>query len=316
MNVKRLFKRISIAILSIVILIFTSNFVLTSIEKKIYKVPGELVEVHGENIHVYTKGNGENTIVLLSGLGTAAPSLDFEPLINELSKDNKVVVVEHFGYGWSDITNKQRTVENIVDEIRTALKKANINGPYVLMPHSISGIYSMYYANKYPDEVKAIVGIDCTLPKASKYFGESYPTFPTYMSYLAPSGIGRIALLIVSKNFLPISEPEIYSKENLKLTKKISAWKGYNKNVVTEGNELESNINKTLDMAFPTDLPVLIFTREHSKIRTDGKTNLSFYKTYLKDLHKGEVVLLKGHHYLHWTCYNEISEKVNKFINE
>jgi pimeloyl-ACP methyl ester carboxylesterase len=316
MNIKRFFKRISIAILSIVILVFTSNFVLASIEKKIYKAPGELVQVHSENIHVYTKGSGENTIVLLSGLGTAAPTLDFEPLINELSKNSKVVVVEPFGYGWSDVTNKQRTVENIVEEIRTALKKANINGPYTLIPHSISGIYSMYYANKYPNEIKAIVGIDFTLPKASEYFGESYPTFPTYMSYLAPSGLGRIALLISPENFLPISEPGVYSEENLKLTKKISAWKGYNKNVVDEGNEIKNNINKTLDMSFPTDLPVLIFTEEPSKVRDDGKSNVSFYETYLKYLDKGEVVLLKGHHYLHWTCYKEISEKVNEFMNE
>ena len=105
----------------------------------------------------------ENTIVLLSGLSTEAPTLDFEPLINEMSKSNKCVV-ELFGYGWSDLTNKERTVENIVEEIRTALKKSNIEGPYILMPHSVSGIYSMYYANKYPDETKAIIGIHSTLP--------------------------------------------------------------------------------------------------------------------------------------------------------
>ncbi|MDR9796896.1 alpha/beta hydrolase [Aeribacillus pallidus] len=134
-------------------------------------------------MHVYTKGDGENTIVLLSGLGTAAPVLDFEPLVNELAKNHKVVVVESFGYGWSNVTNKERTVENIVEEIRTALK-SNIEGPYILMPHSISGIYSMYYANAYPDEVKAVIGIDFTLPQVLEYFGESAPTMSEYMKYV------------------------------------------------------------------------------------------------------------------------------------
>jgi pimeloyl-ACP methyl ester carboxylesterase len=134
-------------------------------------------------MHVYTKGDGENTIVLLSGLGTAAPVLDFEPLVNELAKNHKVVVVESFGYGWSDVTNKERTVENIVEEIRTALK-SNIEGPYILMPHSISGIYSMYYANAYPDEVKAVIGIDFTLPQVLEYFDESAPTMSEYMKYV------------------------------------------------------------------------------------------------------------------------------------
>ena len=68
-------------------------------EQKKYPALGELVEVDGKNMHVYTKGEGPNTIILLSGLGTTAPVLDFEPLINEMSKSNKVVVVEPFGYG-------------------------------------------------------------------------------------------------------------------------------------------------------------------------------------------------------------------------
>ncbi|MED1438970.1 alpha/beta hydrolase [Aeribacillus composti] len=153
-------------------------------------------------MHVYTKGDGENTIVLLSGLGTAAPVLDFEPLVNELAKNHKVVVVESFRYGWSNVTNKERTVENIVEEIRTALK-SNIEGPYILMPHSIYGIYSMYYANAYPDEVKAVIGIDFTLPQALEYFGESAPTMSEYMRYVSPTGIARLALYIIPDDFLP-----------------------------------------------------------------------------------------------------------------
>src|SRR5690625_7726321 len=105
---------------------------MTAYEQKKYLPLGELVEVNGKNMHVSTKGEGDNTIVLMSGLGTAAPTLDFEPLLNELAKNNKVVVVELFGYGWSDITSKERTVENIVKEMRIVLKKSNIQGPYIL----------------------------------------------------------------------------------------------------------------------------------------------------------------------------------------
>ena len=68
-------------------------------------------------MNVYSVGNGDNTIVLMSGLGTTSPILDFQPLINELSKNNKVIVAESFGYGWSDLTDKERTVENIIKEL-------------------------------------------------------------------------------------------------------------------------------------------------------------------------------------------------------
>lgn len=102
------------------------------------------------------KVKGKIRLVLLSGLGTTAPALDFEPLVNELSKNNNVVVVEPFGYGWSDVTSKRCTVENIVSEMREALQKSDIKGPYILIPHSVSGVYSIYYANKYPIEGKRI----------------------------------------------------------------------------------------------------------------------------------------------------------------
>ena len=64
----------------------------------------------------------------------------------------------------------------------------------------------MYYANRYPEEVKAIIGIDSTLPQALEYFGETVPTMPKYLSYVAPTGIARLALYLTPDNFLPISE--------------------------------------------------------------------------------------------------------------
>jgi pimeloyl-ACP methyl ester carboxylesterase len=289
------------------------HHIVTLYEQKTHPAPGQLIEVDGKNMHVYTKGEGPNTIVLLSGLGTAAPLLDFEPLVNEMAKNNKIVVVEPFGYGWSDLTNKERTVENIVEEIRTALREANIEGPYMLMPHSISGIYSMYYANKYPDEVKAVIGIDVTLPQGLKYFGESAPKMPELMSYVAPTGIARLALNIIPDDFLPLAEEGTYSKENLKMTKSISAWKGYNKNVVREANEINNNIDKTVDMTFPSDMPVMFFTKKADKVNADGKSNITFYQTQLSKNSSNKIVTLEGHHYLHWTRYKEMSEYVNEF---
>ncbi|KIV56304.1 alpha/beta hydrolase [Aneurinibacillus migulanus] len=297
----------------LVLIIF--NQIMGAYEKNKYPPLGQLVEVDGENMHVYTKGKGKNTIVLLSGAGTAAPVLDYEPLMNEMAKNNKVVVVETFGYGWSDITNKERTVENIVEEIRAALKKANIEGPYILMPHSVSGIYSMYYANKYPDEIKAIIGIDCTLPQMVKYFNESARTMPQYLSVIAPTGIARLAVNMNPEKYLPIADKGTYSDDNLKMTKIISAWSLGNKNIVAEVNEINHNIDKTMDMSFPPDMPVMIFTPKDDRVREDGKTKVSFYQTQISHLPSNKLVVLEGHHYLHWSRYKEICKTVNDFIN-
>src|SRR5699024_2591780 len=286
--------------------------IMTAYEQNKYPSIGELVEVDGKNMHGYTKGQGDNTIVLMSGLGTAAPVVDFEPLINEMSKNNKVVVIEPFGYGWSDITSRERTVENIVEEMRIALNKSNIQGPYILMPHSISGIYSMYFANTYPEEVKAIIGIDSTLPQVLEYFNEVAPTMPKYLSYMVPTGIVRLALYLSPEVFLPIAEDGTYSQENIKITKAISAWKASNKNVVAEANEIEYDIEKTVDMKFPTNMPVLLFTTKENKETEDGKNIVTFYETQLTNSPTSKIVTLEGHHYLHCTRYKEISKEVSE----
>ena len=304
-KMRRLVRNAFLIFLGIVLLVPTINFILTKYEKATYKAPGELVEVDGKKMHVYSKGEGDHTILLMPGLGTAAPVLDFEPLVDELAKTNKIVVVEPFGYGWSDTTEEERSVENIVEELRTALKKSGNEGPYVLMPHSISGIYSMYYANTYPDEVEAVIGIDPTLPQMLDYFGETAPKMPDYLRYLAPSGIARLALAVTPEDFLPITDEETYSAENLKVTKAISVWNGYNNNVVAEANEIGANIIKTKELNFASDLPVLIVTPEED--------NETFYQSQLT---QGKVVSLEGHHYLHWSQSKEMARKLNQFLEE
>ncbi|PGE94332.1 alpha/beta hydrolase [Bacillus pseudomycoides] len=284
-------------------------------ERNKYPPLGQLVDVNGEKMHVYTKGEGENTIVLLSGAGTAAPALDYEPLMNEISKNNRIVVIETFGYGWSAITNKERTVENIVEEIRDALKKAHIEGSYILMPHSVSGIYSMYYANKYPDEIEAIIGIDCTFPQVVEYFNEPAPTMPRYLSVLSPTGIARLAVNMNPEKYLPITDKGTYSDDNLKMIKSISAWNLANKNIVSEVNEMKHNIDKTINMSFPSEIPVMIFTDKDDRVTEDGKTIVSFYQTQISHLPSNKLVVLEGHHYLHWSRYKEMSETVNDFID-
>ncbi|WP_274310211.1 alpha/beta fold hydrolase [Solibacillus daqui] len=308
-------RNILLTIVALFLVWIVFHHVLKVYEQTQYPPIGQIVEVDNQNMHVYTKGDGVNTIVLLSGLGTTAPVLDFEPLINEMAKNNKVVVVENFGYGWSDLTTKERTVENIVEEIRIALKKANIDGPYILMPHSVSGIYSLYYANKYPAEIDAVIGIDALFPQAIEYFNEPAPTLPKFLRYVAPTGIARLALYINPEGFLPIADDGTYSEENLKMTKAISAWKGGNKSVVNEANEIKNNIDKTVDMTFPSNMPVLLFATKKDKVTEDGKNNVTFYETQLSNSPSSKIVTLEGHHYLHWTRYKEMSKQVNEFID-
>lgn len=124
-------------------------------------------------INVYTEGSGEYTIVFLSGAGVTSPVLEYSPLYRRLSDEYKIAVVEKAGYGMSESTDTERTVENMVSESREALMHAGINPPYILAAHSYSGFETIYWANTYPDEIKAVLSIDMGLPDTAVEMGKA-----------------------------------------------------------------------------------------------------------------------------------------------
>ena len=84
--------------------------------------------------------------------------------MEKLSPFYKVAVIEPFGYGVSDVTEKERCLGNIVEEMHEALQQLGIDR-YILMGHSIAGIYGLEYVNRYEHKVRAFVGIDSSYPK-------------------------------------------------------------------------------------------------------------------------------------------------------
>lgn len=71
---------------------------------------------------VYTEGDGDKTLVFMSGGGTCSPILDFKSLYSLLSNDYKIVVVEKFGYGFSDVVDENRDIDTMLSETRMALE--------------------------------------------------------------------------------------------------------------------------------------------------------------------------------------------------
>jgi len=126
------------------------------------KVDGKLIKVNGKNMHIRQMGTGDKTIVYLLGYGEPLPTAENAPLMRMLAENTTTCLIDYFGYGFSDSTERGHTNENYVQEIREVLAKSDLKPPYVLMPYSCSGIYAEYYAHKYPDEIEAIIMLDCT----------------------------------------------------------------------------------------------------------------------------------------------------------
>ena len=161
-------KKWSLGFLSFILLFLGATFIFhrISLEKEQASLTpeGQQVLVNGHQMNVYVEGDGPETIVFLSGAGIASPILDFKNVSDSLSKKYKVVIVERAGYGYSEDSNQSRDVMEVLSETRQALSQANVTGPFVILSHSMASLESLAWQEKYPDEVKALVGLDWALP--------------------------------------------------------------------------------------------------------------------------------------------------------
>ena len=166
----KILKKWFLGFLSFILLFLAATFIFhrISLEKEQASLTpmGQQVLIDGHQMNVYVEGSGPETIVVLSGAGIASPILDFKEVSESLSKRYKVVIVERAGYGYSDDSNHSRDVMEVLSETRQALSQANVKGPFIILSHSLASLESLAWQEMFPDEVKALIGLDWALPSS------------------------------------------------------------------------------------------------------------------------------------------------------
>lgn len=161
-------------------------------EAAVFPPPGILVDVGSSRLHVFSAGDGDLALVFLAGSGTSAPVLDFKALYSLLLDEYRIAVVERAGYGWSDLSNAARDLDTVLGETRLALQLAGVRPPYVLVPHSMAGLEALHWANRFPDEVAAIIGLDMAVPQAYERMPLPSDAMLAMLTFAAHTGLTRL----------------------------------------------------------------------------------------------------------------------------
>ncbi len=164
-----------------------------------YPPPGQLVDVGGYKLHLQCVGTGSPTVVLDAGLG--GTSLDWSLVQAEIGQTTRVCAYDRAGMGWSESGPQPRTPEQNARELHTLLTNAGIEGPYVLVGHSLAGKNVRLFALLYPDQVAGMVLIDArseyvddrTSPAESKAFKNLYAALAS--AYKVARGLGVMRLI-------------------------------------------------------------------------------------------------------------------------
>jgi len=306
---------IPIAVAAIFLIVSTINH-LNQLEKEAvgYVPPGKMVEVNDRKFHVYIEGKGPLTLVFMSGHGTIYPTLDFKPLWMRMADDYRIAVIEKSGYGWSETSNSPRDIDTMLEETRKALKLSGEKGPYVLFPHSMSGLEAIYWAQKYPEEVKAIIGLDPLTPEAYKILPEPNKIQLFAMYFISRSGITRyMPDSDIEINF-PLMKSEVLTEEEKQEYLAVFYKSAFSKDMLREVNFINANAETVAENGVPINTPMYYFISDGQEAVANGWTE--GLTDYLSKLTLGKHMHLAADHYVHYEKSDVIAKEANVFLDE
>ncbi|MDG3075373.1 alpha/beta fold hydrolase [Bacillus halotolerans] len=316
--VKIFFGSIGALILLAAISVFIYHHYQLNKEAALLKEKGTLVDVDGKKMNVYQEGSGKDTFVFMSGSGIAAPAYEMKGLYSKFSKENKIAVVDRGGYGYSDVYDDDRDIDTILEQTRKALLQSGNKPPYILMPHSISGIEAIYWAQKYPEEIKTIIAMDIGLPQQ-------------YVTYKL-SGIDRLKMrgfhLLTSigfHRFMPsaVYNPEVIRQsfltdEEKEIYKAIHFKQFFNADMEHELLQSYQNGSKSMNLPAPKDTPVLILDAVSDQNRNSKYAiqNRKDYEAFAAQFNTADIKELRGTHSIYLYQPDQIYKLSMEFIRK
>jgi len=282
-----------------------------------YPAPGKLVEIDNSKVHVYSEGDGDLTLVFMAGSGTSSPTIDFKPLWMKLKDDYRIVVVEKSGYGWSETSSNPRDIDTMLQETRKAIELSGEGEPYVLVPHSMSGLEAIYWARKYPEEIKAIVGLDPAIPDV--YLNSSFK-LPSKsqlyaMYFISRIGISRFMGEEGLENNIPLLKSDVLSEEDKNQLIAMFYKSTFTKNMLNEANYVKDNAKKVKKSGIPSNTPMYFFIAEGSNNSVIPNWD-EILSAYLSNVDNSKYKLLDSEHYIHHEYSDFIAQEIDIFLKE
>ena len=277
-------------------------------ESKLLTPIGKEVTVNGHQMNVYIKGEGSETIVFLSGAGIASPILDFKNLTDSLSKKYKVVVVERAGYGFSEDSDRSRDVMEVLSETRQALAQAHVSGPYVIISHSMASLESLAWQEKFPDEVKALIGLDWALPSSYEDLKENQTLLT--VAYWS----SKIGLLRYFPESLYIKNQTLIESERKQY--KLLAYKQLMSQAMFHESRLAKENAKKVPSSINPKIPALLLVSNGEGTTFSQSEWQHYAERFASDQSNVQVVYMDAPHDLYHYKNNELVSRIEGFLTE
>lgn len=303
-------KKWSLGFLSCILLFLGATFIfhrISLVKEQASLTPvGQTVLVNGHQINVYVEGDGPETIVVLSGAGIASPILDFKNLTDSLSKKYKVVIVERAGYGYSEDSNQSRDVIEVLSETRQALSQANVTGPFIILSHSMASLESLAWQEKYPDEVKALVGLDWALPASYEDLKDNQALLT--VAYWS----SKIGLLRYFPESFYIKNPTLTETERQQY--KLLAYKQLMSQAMLHESRLVKENAKKVPSSINPKIPALLLVSNGEGTTFSQSEWQHYAEKFASDQSNVQVIYMDAPHELYHYQSHELISRIKEFL--
>ena len=305
-----------VIILVVVILLILTNQFLLFIESRRYRPIGRMINTKNGKLHVYTrKSKIENspTYVFLNAMGGGSSYFDFKMIWEPLTKQQaSIVTIDYLGYGMSENTKAERTLDNIVEEIETVLYKLDLPEPYIFITHSLGGFYVTGFALKNPEKITALIMIDNTPPEIPLVDSTDFEMmkklrFP--FRFLQFTGLIRLK----RQNNVPW-----LTKKEAKAFIYFSNKKRFSNTIMDEVKRTPENARLLINKIVSDNIPIFMLLSNKTEAMSDKswkQTWVDFHKMNLNNHEKSRLEMLNTSHYIHWDDPDAVLIKITDFIS-
>ena len=130
--------------------------------------------VDGRQVEILSGGSPGRLGTLVFENGLRETIATWSGVLKAVAPQARVFAYNRPGYGHSDDTPQARDGATIVEDLRRMLKESGVAPPYVLVGHSLGGLYMQQFARAHPDEVAGVVLVDAVYPGVIKR-SEDFP---------------------------------------------------------------------------------------------------------------------------------------------
>ncbi|WP_263354571.1 alpha/beta fold hydrolase [Acidicapsa acidisoli] len=152
-----------------------------------------LIPANGHQLFLDCRGNAAGpTVILLAGGGGTTSTWDkVQPQVSAFAR---VCSYDRAGLGKSRVIQETQSADQVVDDLAALLSAANVPQPYVLVGHSIGGLYARKFDERFDSEVAGIVLVDSSHEEQIWRFAKDEPgalsEYPDWKNNVAMSWQG------------------------------------------------------------------------------------------------------------------------------